>query len=165
MADFPFPNLKTKLPGPEAKKIIKTDDHFISPSYTRGYPCVADVGRGMILIDVDGNEFLDFCAGIAVCSTGHCHPEIVKAIECHHEEVEMSILGVLVAAADAVSAAKVLQVFDGMEGAVSEYGGHGCLRGVASEDAERIDGRDGRRSARRRDGRACSWRACCRRCG
>jgi 4-aminobutyrate aminotransferase len=81
MAQFPFPKIRTKLPGPEAARIIRTDDQFVSPSYTRGYPCVADTGRGMILIDVDGNEFLDFCAGIAVCSTGHCHPEIVKAIQ------------------------------------------------------------------------------------
>jgi 4-aminobutyrate aminotransferase len=81
MHAYPFPKIRTKLPGPRAGKIIKTDDQFVSPSYTRGYPCVAERGRGMILEDVDGNEFLDFCAGIAVCSTGHCHPEIVRAIQ------------------------------------------------------------------------------------
>lgn len=31
--------------------------------------------------DVDGNRFLDFCAGLAVCSTGHCHPDVVRAIQ------------------------------------------------------------------------------------
>jgi 4-aminobutyrate aminotransferase len=42
---------------------------------------VAKSGRGIRVTDVDGNEFLDFAAGIAVTSTGHCHPEVVKAIQ------------------------------------------------------------------------------------
>jgi 4-aminobutyrate aminotransferase len=37
-------------------------------------------GRGAEVWDVDGNRFLDFAAGIAVCSTGHCHPRVVDAI-------------------------------------------------------------------------------------
>jgi 4-aminobutyrate aminotransferase len=53
----------------------------MSPSYTRSYPLVAKRGRGTRVEDVDGNEFLDFAAGIAVTSTGHCHPEVVKAIQ------------------------------------------------------------------------------------
>ncbi len=54
---------------------------LISPSYTRSYPLVAKRGRGVRVEDVDGNEFLDFAAGIAVVSTGHCHPEVVAAIQ------------------------------------------------------------------------------------
>jgi 4-aminobutyrate aminotransferase len=42
---------------------------------------VAKEGQGMVVTDVDGNTFLDFSAGIAVCATGHCHPQIVKAIQ------------------------------------------------------------------------------------
>ncbi len=87
MKKYSFPKIKTKLPGPKAKKIIKTDDQFVSPSYTRGYPCVAEKGEGVKLIDIDGNEFLDFCSGIAVCSTGHCHPEIVKTIKKQAEKL------------------------------------------------------------------------------
>src|SRR3954468_16813255 len=75
------PKLKTKLPGPNAKRIIDADDKFMSPSYTRSYPLVAKRGRGAMIEDVDGNEFLDFSAGIAVTSTGHCHPEVVAAIQ------------------------------------------------------------------------------------
>src|SRR5712671_457341 len=76
-----LPNIKTALPGPNAKRIITDDDRLISPSYTRSYPLVAKRGRGVIIEDVDGNEFLDFSAGIAVTSTGHCHPEVVAAIQ------------------------------------------------------------------------------------
>jgi 4-aminobutyrate aminotransferase len=75
------PKIRTKLPGPNAQKVLRGDAQYISPSYTRSYPLVAKAGRGCIVEDVDGNEFLDFSAGIAVCSTGHCHPEVVAAIQ------------------------------------------------------------------------------------
>src|SRR5216684_4529006 len=75
------PKIKTKLPGPNAQKILKRDEQYISPSYTRSYPLVAKRGRGVMVEDVDGNEFLDFSSGIAVVSTGHCHPEVVAAIQ------------------------------------------------------------------------------------
>jgi 4-aminobutyrate aminotransferase len=75
------PKIRTKLPGPNAQKVLRSDAQYISPSYTRSYPLVAKAGRGAIVEDVDGNEFLDFSAGIAVCSTGHCHPEVVAAIQ------------------------------------------------------------------------------------
>jgi 4-aminobutyrate aminotransferase len=75
------PRIRTKLPGPNAQKVLQGDAKYISPSYTRSYPLVAKAGRGCIVEDVDGNEFLDFSSGIAVCSTGHCHPEVVAAIQ------------------------------------------------------------------------------------
>ena len=69
------------LPGPLARAIIERDRAVISPSYPRSYPFVMDHGRGSRVWDVDGNRFLDFVAGIAVASTGHSHPEVVKAIQ------------------------------------------------------------------------------------
>src|SRR5215472_7906377 len=75
------PKIKTKLPGPKAQAVLKGDEKYISPSYTRSYPLVAKRGRGVVIEDVDGNEFLDFSSGIAVVSTGHCHPEVVAAIQ------------------------------------------------------------------------------------
>ncbi|HVA94878.1 MAG TPA: acetyl ornithine aminotransferase family protein [Candidatus Dormibacteraeota bacterium] len=76
-----LPVLVTPLPGPNAKKLIALDAQFVSPSYTRSYPMVAKIGRGAMVEDVDGNVFLDFAAGIAVVSTGHCHPRVVEAIQ------------------------------------------------------------------------------------
>jgi 4-aminobutyrate aminotransferase len=75
------PKLICPLPGPKAKAAIAADDRLISPSYTRSYPLVVRRGRGCRIEDVDGNTFLDFAAGIAVTSTGHCHPEVVAAIQ------------------------------------------------------------------------------------
>ena len=76
-----LPHILTPLPGPRAKTVIQRDHNVLSPSYTRGYPLVASRGEGAIVEDVDGNRFLDFNAGIAVASTGHCHPEVVAAID------------------------------------------------------------------------------------
>ncbi len=75
------PKLVCPLPGPKARAAVEADHRLISPSYTRSYPLVAKRGRGVRIEDSDGNEFLDFAAGIAVVSTGHCHPEVVAAIQ------------------------------------------------------------------------------------
>src|SRR6201987_5588790 len=75
------PKIKTALPGPNAKRVLEGDEKYISPSYTRSYPLVAKHGHGIVVTDVDGNEFFDFSAGIAVTSTGHCHPDVVAAIQ------------------------------------------------------------------------------------
>jgi 4-aminobutyrate aminotransferase len=75
------PKLTAIVPGPRAQEIVAEDDRYLSPSYTRGYPLVVKRGYGCRIEDVDGNEFLDLTAGIAVTSTGHCHPEVVKAVQ------------------------------------------------------------------------------------
>lgn len=78
------PVIRTELPGPRARAIIEADRKFVTPSYPRTtFKLVADRGEGVWVHDVDGNVFLDCNAGVAVCSTGHCHPEIVRAI---HEQ-------------------------------------------------------------------------------
>ena len=74
------PDIKTALPGPKARALIERDAKVVSPSYTRGYPLVIDRASGCEVLDVDGNVFLDCAAGIAVNSTGHSHPEVVKAM-------------------------------------------------------------------------------------
>jgi len=82
-----LPHLVTELPGPKAKQLVDRDHAVVSPSYTRDYPLVAKTGRGAMIEDVDGNTFLDFAAGIAVCATGHCHPEVVAAIQKQASEL------------------------------------------------------------------------------
>lgn len=74
------PVIRTELPGPRAAALIDLDSRYVSPSYTRAYPLVAERAEGLWVTDPDGNVFLDFTSGIAVCSTGHCHPRIVEAI-------------------------------------------------------------------------------------
>ena len=83
-----LPSIVTELPGPEARKVLKKDQEFVSQSYTRVYPLVVKKARGVWVEDVDSNRFLDFTSGIAVCNTGHCHPRVVEAI---HRQAERLI--------------------------------------------------------------------------
>ncbi|AMV23306.1 5-aminovalerate aminotransferase DavT [Gemmata sp. SH-PL17] len=75
------PDIRTPLPGPNGAEMLARDKLYVSPSYTPMYPLFVDVGSGSVIRDVDGNLFLDFTAGIAVTNTGHCHPEVVAAIQ------------------------------------------------------------------------------------
>jgi 4-aminobutyrate aminotransferase len=77
---MPSPHIRTPLPGPKAQALIARDRPVTTPSYPRDYPFVMARGRGAEVWDVDGNRFLDFMAGIGVCSTGHAHPQVVQAI-------------------------------------------------------------------------------------
>jgi 4-aminobutyrate aminotransferase len=76
------PEIKTELPGPTGRQIVEADQQFVTPSYPRpSFKLVARRAAGVWVEDVDGNTFLDCNAGVAVCSTGHCHPEVVRAIQ------------------------------------------------------------------------------------
>ncbi|GMU24566.1 MAG: aspartate aminotransferase family protein [Phycisphaerae bacterium] len=77
----PAPWIVVAPPGPQALQAVARDRRVTSPSNSRPYPLVVRRGSGSIVEDVDGNRYLDFTAGIAVCSTGHCHPHVVRAIE------------------------------------------------------------------------------------
>ena len=86
-----YPEIKTRLPGPKAARLIQKDKTYVSPSYTRVYPLVVKRGEGTWVYDVDDNRFLDFTAGIAVCATGHCHPEVVRAIQQQAERLILKL--------------------------------------------------------------------------
>ena len=76
-----LPHLITALPGLNSARLIARDNAVLSPSYTRGYPLTVARAEGAMIEDLDGNRFLDCNAGIATCATGHCHPEVVAAIQ------------------------------------------------------------------------------------
>ena len=80
LASAEAPRLVTELPGPQAREILERDARTTSPSLPRAYPLVPARGAGSVVEDVDGNRFLDLNAGIAVTSTGHCHPRVVEAV-------------------------------------------------------------------------------------
>src|SRR3989304_6572194 len=80
MKNNPFQKLITEVPGPKAVNFVEEDKRFISQSYTRAYPLVVEKGKGAVVTDIDGNQYLDFSSGLGACSTGHCHPKIIKAV-------------------------------------------------------------------------------------
>jgi 4-aminobutyrate aminotransferase len=81
LAALERPRLITEVPGPEALARIERDRKVTSPSLPRAYPFVPLRGSGSLVEDVDGNIFLDLNAGIAVTSTGHCHPRVTEAVQ------------------------------------------------------------------------------------
>jgi len=81
LANAEAPHLITEVPGPNAQEVLERDRRTTSPSLPRAYPFVPARGSGSVVEDVDGNRFLDLNAGIAVTSTGHCHPRVVEAIQ------------------------------------------------------------------------------------
>jgi len=81
LANEQAPRLVTEVPGPRALEVLERDAATTSPSLPRAYPFAPKRGAGSVVEDVDGNLFLDVNAGIAVTSTGHCHPAVVEAIQ------------------------------------------------------------------------------------
>jgi len=81
------PQIRLTPPGPKAKKILAQSRRYIASCIPWAYPLVAERGHGMVIEDADGNRYLDFNAGVGVCNTGHCHPEIVKVIKDQSERL------------------------------------------------------------------------------
>jgi 4-aminobutyrate aminotransferase len=81
LAAAPVPDLRTPLPGPRTQEAIERDRSLASPSMGRVHDLAPARAGGCVIEDLDGNRFLDLNAGIAVTATGHCHPDVVAAIE------------------------------------------------------------------------------------
>jgi 4-aminobutyrate aminotransferase len=74
------PLIKTELPGPRTKGFLEQNKRYRYPQGPFTFDFVAERAEGAFIEDVDGNRFLDFMGGIAVLSTGSCHPRVVQAI-------------------------------------------------------------------------------------
>lgn len=79
MADYP--KIVVTPPGPKARELAKRDENVISQSFVRFYPLAIQSGKGCIIRDVDGNEYIDFNSGLVCLNVGHSHPKIIEAIK------------------------------------------------------------------------------------
>ncbi len=70
----------TKIPGPRAARIVE-EFKKIAYDSTFTYPLVIKTGRGCVIEDIDGIEFLDFTSNIGSCPLGYSHPEILEVIK------------------------------------------------------------------------------------
>jgi 4-aminobutyrate aminotransferase len=82
-----YPRMVCPPPGPKARAVIERDARTMSQNYRKDYPLVVDHAKGPVVVDADGNRYLDFAAGIAVASTGHCHPDVVAAVQRQAERL------------------------------------------------------------------------------
>jgi len=80
------PLIRTELPGKKSKRILNKDNKYASSSYIKEYPLVVERGEGAVLVDMDGNRFLDMMAGISVNITGYSHPRVVRAVKDQSEK-------------------------------------------------------------------------------
>ncbi|MGD9763585.1 MAG: aspartate aminotransferase family protein [Candidatus Binatia bacterium] len=81
------------VPGPKSRATYTAEQAYIAPGLQRIAQLselTIEEGRGSTLIDADGNEYLDFFAGVAVASLGHSHPRYVKAMQ---RQLEKSVVG------------------------------------------------------------------------
>lgn len=76
-----YPKIVVTPPGPKARELVKKDENLISPSYGRFYPLVVESGKGCVVKDVDGNEYIDFNSGLVCLNVGHNHPKVVAAVK------------------------------------------------------------------------------------
>ncbi|MGQ9637904.1 MAG: acetylornithine transaminase [Thermodesulfobacteriota bacterium] len=69
-----------------SQTLMKISEEVLAPTYAR-FPIVLVRGKGTRVWDVEGKEYIDFVAGLAVCNLGHCHPKVVKAIQEQAEKL------------------------------------------------------------------------------
>lgn len=74
------PLINTPPPGPKAVEVVNKDHELIMQSFIRWYPLVIDRGYGSVVIDVDGNKYIDMNSGLAVLNVGHNHPRVIEAL-------------------------------------------------------------------------------------
>ena len=71
-----IPNIRVKPPGPRSREIEKRAGKYMAgySSQAQLFPVAFESGKGVVLKDVDGNEYIDFSSGIYITNWGHCHP-------------------------------------------------------------------------------------------
>jgi 4-aminobutyrate aminotransferase len=121
---------KLNVPGPKARDLLARDRAVVSHAYGRVADFVMDYGRGSEVFDVDGNRYLDFVSGIAVNSTGHSHPHVVRAdpaaggeVPAHLVRLSTTRAGSAQRAADEIAPFARCHVFLGNSGTEAVEGG------------------------------------------
>ncbi|MCL4333746.1 MAG: aspartate aminotransferase family protein [Candidatus Thermoplasmatota archaeon] len=76
------PVINTSIPGPKSKQYLEIQDRLetSSRSYTGFFKFAIDYGKGSTVVDLDGNVFIDWFAGVSVMNLGHGHPAVLQAL-------------------------------------------------------------------------------------
>jgi 4-aminobutyrate aminotransferase len=70
----------TPIPGPKTRAIVAADNEYVATT-TKTSPIAAYEAQGVWVTDADGNRLLDFASGVGVLNVGHCHPDVVAAVQ------------------------------------------------------------------------------------
>jgi 4-aminobutyrate aminotransferase/(S)-3-amino-2-methylpropionate transaminase len=74
-------DLRTEIPGPRSREILDRIGRAVASPLAVTFPVVAESARGVTLVDVDGNTFIDFAGGVGTLNVGHSHPDVVAAAQ------------------------------------------------------------------------------------
>ncbi|HEB31687.1 MAG TPA: aspartate aminotransferase family protein, partial [Spirochaetes bacterium] len=89
------PELKTAIPGPESKKLLKLKDRYVPKGIFVTVPAFIKRAEGAVIEDIDGNIMLDFAGGIGSLNIGYSHPEVVETVKRQAEKFFHSSINVL----------------------------------------------------------------------
>ncbi|MGB7575098.1 MAG: aspartate aminotransferase family protein [Thermodesulfobacteriota bacterium] len=70
----------------DSQTLMMLSEKYVAHTYAR-YPVLLVRGKGTRVWDLEGEEYLDFVSGLGVCSLGHCHPKVIKAIQDQAERL------------------------------------------------------------------------------
>ncbi|WP_188454241.1 4-aminobutyrate--2-oxoglutarate transaminase [Virgibacillus oceani] len=83
-----FATVQTELPGPKAKELLERRQNVVPHGVSYGIPTFVNNAKGALLVDVDGNRFIDFAGAIGCINVGHSHDTVVNAL---HDQVDRYI--------------------------------------------------------------------------
>jgi 4-aminobutyrate aminotransferase/(S)-3-amino-2-methylpropionate transaminase len=72
---------KRELPGIRSAELLELRNQYVPRGVFQIGPIFIEKGKGALVEDVDGNEYIDFCAGISTLSVGHCNDEVIAAVK------------------------------------------------------------------------------------
>lgn len=80
-------NVRGKLPGPKGRELLDKWHKFEADAVGYQAPVVWDSAKGCVVTDVDGNQYIDWTSGVLVTNVGHCHPDLVRAVQLSSEKL------------------------------------------------------------------------------
>ena len=89
MSKLPFPqvrNIVTDLPGPKSEAFAKRKQDAVSACVATQNPIYAQYAGGGVIVDLDGNSFIDMGSGIAVTTVGASNERVAKAIKAQADK-------------------------------------------------------------------------------
>jgi len=95
LSEVKKPIIKTSLPGPNSKKLLKIKEKSVPKGIFNVVPIIIKRGAGAVVEDIDGNVLLDFAGGIGVLNIGYSHPEVVEAVKKQAEKFFHSSINIL----------------------------------------------------------------------
>src|SRR5512136_2046823 len=101
---------KRDLPGVKSAALLNLRQQYVPKGVFQLAPVFIEKGQGALIIDVDGNEYLDFCTGISALNIGHSNAEVIAAVQAQAEDYMHTCFHVLMYESYVKLAAKLAEI-------------------------------------------------------